>query len=153
MVNFDYKFMEAQMRIDELLGKKELSVETIKENDELASAVRVMNEKRIGALIVLDEAGDIAGIISERDLLMVCSECAPEIKVKQHMTPKSKLITLKSEDTLRTSMKIFTDKNIRHLPVLENGKLVGIISIRDVVRELLQIVEEENKHLKEYVMG
>ena len=141
------------MRIDELLEKKGLSVETINTNEKLISAIKIMNEKHIGALITVDENGDIAGIISERDLLMVCSDCAPDKIVKDQMTPKSKLITLKMEDTLRTAMKIFTEKKIRHLPVLKGEKLTGIISIGDVVKELLEVVEEENKYLKEYVMG
>ena len=141
------------MRIDELLEKKGLSVETISTSEKLVSAIGKMNEKHIGALITVEENGDIAGILSERDLLMVCSNCAPDITVKELMTPKSKLITLKMEDTLRTAMKMFTEKKIRHLPVLEGEKLAGIISIGDVVKELLEVVEEENKYLKEYVMG
>ena len=143
------------MRIDELLDKKGLSVETIKKEESLKTAIKVMNEKHIGALITVDDNGDVAGILSERDLLMICSECAPDKNriVKDHMTPKSKLITLKMEDNLQTAMKIFTEKKIRHLPVLDNEKLTGIISIGDVVKELLEVVEEENKYLKEYVMG
>ena len=100
--------MEALMHIEELLEKKGLSVETINVNEKLISAIKVMNEKHIGALITVEDNGDIAGIISERDLLMVCSECAPDQTVKDQMTPKSKLVTLKMEDTLRTAMKIFT---------------------------------------------
>ena len=145
--------MEALMRIDELLEKKGLSVETIRTSEPLVSAIKMMNEKHIGALITVEDNGDIAGIISERDLLMVCSDCAPDQTVKDQMTPGSKLITLKMEDTLRVAMKIFTEKKIRHLPVLEGEKLAGIISIGDVVKELLEVVEEENKYLKEYVMG
>ncbi|MCK5198970.1 MAG: CBS domain-containing protein [Spirochaetales bacterium] len=141
------------MRIEELLEKKGLSVETINIDEKLISAIKIMNEKHIGALITVEENGDIAGIISERDLLMVCSDCAPDKTIKDQMTPKSKLITLKMEDTLRTAMKIFTEKKIRHLPVLKGEKLAGIISIGDVVKELLDVVEEENKYLKEYVMG
>lgn len=141
------------MQIEELLEKKGLFVETINENEKIVSAIKIMNEKRIGALVVVEDSGDIAGIISERDLLMVCVECSPKMMVKEQMTPKSGLYTLNSNDSLRTAMEIFTEKNIRHLPVLEKEKLIGIISIRDVVRELLQIVEEENKYLKEYVMG
>lgn len=141
------------MRIDELLEKKGLSVETINANENLVASMKIMNEKHIGALIAVDDNGDIAGILSERDLLMVCSNCTPDRTVKDQMTPKSKLITLKKEDTLRIAMKIFTEKKIRHLPVLEGEKLIGIISIGDVVKELLDVVEEENKYLKEYVMG
>ncbi len=141
------------MRIDELLEKKGLLVETININESLITAIKKMNEKHIGALIAVEDNGDIAGILSERDLLMVCSDCTPDITVKEQMTPKSKLITLKMKDTLRTAMKIFTEKKIRHLPVLEGNKLAGIISIGDVVKELLEVVEEENKYLKEYVMG
>lgn len=141
------------MRIDELLEKKGLSVETISVNENLILAIKMMNEKHIGALITVENNGDLAGIISERDLLRVCIDCAPNQTVKDQMTPKSKLITLKLKDTLRTAMKIFTEKKIRHLPVLESEKLVGIISIGDVVKELLEVAEEENKYLKEYVMG
>ena len=141
------------MHIDELLEKKGLSVETINVNKTLIEAIKVMNEKHIGALITVEDSGAIAGILSERDLLMVCSDCASDQTVKDQMTPKNKLVTLKREDTLRMAMTIFTDKKIRHLPVLEGEKLAGIISIGDVVKELLEVVEEENKYLKEYVLG
>ena len=143
------------MRIDELLEKKGLTVETIKTGESMKTAIKVMNEKHIGALITIEDSGQVAGILSERDLLMICSDCAPDkIRyVKDHMTPRSKLIILKMEDNLQTAMKIFTEKKIRHLPVLEGEKLTGIISIGDVVKELLEVVEEENKYLKEYVMG
>ena len=141
------------MHIEELLEKKGLSVETIKIEETLKSAINIMNEKHIGALIAVDDNGAVAGIISERDLLMVCSDCDHNRTVKDQMTPRSKLVTLKKNDTLRIAMKIFTEKKIRHLPVLEGEKLIGIISIGDVVKELLEVVEEENKYLKEYVMG
>ncbi len=141
------------MRIDELLEKKGITVETINENEKLTAAINKMNEKHIGALIAVKDSGDITGILSERDLLMVCSNCTPDKSVKDQMTPRNKLTTLKMGDTLRTAMKIFTEKKIRHLPVLDGEKLTGIISIGDVVKELLDIVEEENKYLKEYVMG
>ncbi len=141
------------MKIYELLEKKGLTVETINIDDKLVSAIKKMNDMHIGALVVLDGKNDIAGIISERDLLKVCSECAPDRTVKEQMTPRSRLVTLEMEDTLRVAMKIFTEKKIRHLPVLNGEKLEGIISIGDVVKELLEVVEEENKYLKEYVMG
>ena len=143
------------MQIDELLEKKGLSVKTIKASETIKTAIKVMNENHIGALITVDDNGAVAGILSERDLLLICSDCAPDKNriIKDHMTPKNKLFTLKMKDNLQTAMKIFTEKKIRHIPVLDNGKLTGIVSIGDVVKELLDVVEEENKHLKEYVMG
>ncbi|MCF6334792.1 MAG: CBS domain-containing protein [Spirochaetales bacterium] len=141
------------MKIYELLEKKGLTVETINIDETLVSAIKKMNALHIGALIVLNNNKDIAGILSERDLLKICNECAPDKTVKEQMTPKSRLITLSLEDTLRVAMKIFTEKKIRHLPVLKGEELAGIISIGDVVKELLEVVEEENKYLKEYVMG
>ncbi|MDA3939213.1 MAG: CBS domain-containing protein [Spirochaetia bacterium] len=141
------------MNIDELLEKKGLSVETINVNEMLAEATKVMNKKHIGALVTVEDNGEVSGIISERDLLMVCNDCDHNRTVKDQMTPKTKLITLKMNDTLRIAMKIFTEKKIRHLPVLDGEKLAGIISIGDVVKELLEVVEEENRHLKEYVLG
>ena len=112
-----------------------------------------MNEKHIGALMVLDENGEVAGIVSERDFLMVCHKCGDIKYVHEVMTPKDKLFSLSSKDTLQQAMKIFTEKRIRHLPILDDGKLSGIISIGDTVKAMLDAVEQENKYLNEYIMG
>ena len=69
------------------------------------------------------------------------------------MTPKDKLITLSSKASIQEAMKIFTNSKIRHLPIIDDGKLTGIISIGDTVKAMLDAVEQENKYLNEYIMG
>ncbi len=141
------------MNIGDVLKVKGTTVETIGAGEKLDAALGKLNEKRIGALMVTDDSGAIAGIVSERDFLRVCSKCAPDLVVKDLMTPKEKISSLTPKDSLQTAMKIFTEKRIRHLPVLENDELKGMLSIGDAVKALLDAVEQENKYLKEYIMG
>ncbi|MBI9107042.1 MAG: CBS domain-containing protein [Spirochaetales bacterium] len=141
------------MNLGELLKKKGTAVETISADDKIGDALLKLNEKHIGALMVVDANGRVEGIISERDLLMICSDCAKDQKVSEFMTGKDKLLSLGLKDSLQKAMQIFTEKRIRHLPILEGEKLVGIISIGDAVKALLDAVELENKYLKEYIMG
>lgn len=141
------------MNLGELVKKKGSSVETISVNSKFDEALTKMNDKHIGALIVVDEKGGVAGIISERDLLMVCSKCGDNRPVSALMTPKEKLITLGLKASIQDAMKIFTEKKIRHLPIMNEGKLEGMISIGDAVKAMLDAIEQDNKYLNEYIMG
>lgn len=141
------------MKIGELVAKKGASVETVKTGDNLKTAITKMNDKHVGSLMVLDDAGKIAGIVSERDFMQVCAQCGEGIFVNELMTPVSKLVTINPKDSLQDAMKKFTEKRIRHLPVIDNGNLVGILSIGDAVKSLLDAVAQENKYLNEYIMG
>ena len=141
------------MNLGELLKKKGNVVETVRPDDKVGEALVKLNDKHIGALMVVDDNDQVAGIISERDLLMICADCAQNQKVSEFMTPKEKLQSLGLKDSLQNAMKIFTEKRIRHLPIMEGGKLAGIVSIGDAVKALLDAVELENKYLKEYIMG
>lgn len=137
------------MNVGEIVKKKGHEVITISMDANFDQARDLMNEKHIGALMVLDKAGVVAGIVTERDLLSKMEQK----EVKKMMTPMAHLTTLKPGESLQTAMKIFTEKKIRHLPVMENEKLLGMISIGDAVKNLLDAVELENKYLKEYIMG
>jgi len=137
------------MSVGELIKKKGKDVITITSNASYDDARAMMNEKHIGALMVVD--GDaVQGIVTERDLL---SKMGSATSVEKLMTPKANLTTLVHGDTLQTAMKIFTEKRIRHLPVMNGETLEGIVSIGDAVKTLLDQVELENKYLKEYIMG
>ena len=141
------------MNLGELLKKKGVSVETVKANNTVDLALTTMNEKHIGALVVLDDNGDVAGIVSERDFLMVCHKCGDVQYVNEVMTPADKLITLTPKSSIQNAMKVFTDNRIRHLPIMEDGKLMGLVSIGDTVKAMLDAVEQENKYLTEYITG
>jgi CBS domain-containing protein len=141
------------MNLGELAKVKGGPVETIDVNSKFDDAIAKMNDKHIGALMVVDDKGEVAGIISERDLLLVCSKCGDSRPVSALMTPKEKLISLGSKASIQDAMKIFTEKKIRHLPIIDDGKLVGIVSIGDAVKAMLEAIEQDNKYLNEYIMG
>jgi CBS domain-containing protein len=141
------------MNLGELVNKKGAEVTTVKAKNTVETAVVTMNDNHIGALMVLDDKGGVAGIISERDLLMVCHKCGDVKYVSEIMTPKDKLKSLGPHNSIQDAMKIFTEFKIRHLPILEDGKLIGIVSIGDTVKAMLDVMEQENKYLNEYIMG
>lgn len=122
--------------------------------DKLCVVIDELNSKNIGALIVKNPDGKIAGIVSERDILKkACSmkmDTDKEI-VSEIMTPKDKLIVGTPDDTVAYAMNVMTSKKIRHLPIFRDDKITGIISIRDIVEFLLEQSEEENKLLKEHI--
>ncbi|MDC7228639.1 MAG: CBS domain-containing protein [Spirochaetales bacterium] len=141
------------MNLGDLLKKKGADVVTVKAKNTVETALVIMNEKHIGAVIALEEDGKMAGILSERDLLNVCHKCGEVKYVHEIMTPRAKVKTLSPKASLQEAMKVFTDARIRHLPIMDGEKLVGIISIGDAVKAMLDAVEQENKYLNEYITG
>jgi CBS domain-containing protein len=144
------------MKVKYILADKGTHVHSIHPDKTVQEALAVLNEKHIGALIVLDDEQNIEGIISERDILYRVADvgCAPtqEMLVKDLMTPKEKLIIGHASDDLAYVMSIMTENKIRHLPIIsETGKLEGIVSIGDVVKRLLKYTEREKKMLLEYI--
>jgi CBS domain-containing protein len=115
-------------------------------------ALKLMAEKNIGALLVL-EGEKIAGLISERDYTrktILKGRFSKETAVKEIMT--TNVITIVAEDDLEKCMELFTDKHVRHLPVIENEKIIGIVSIGDVVKGVIDykefIIQEQEKYIK-----
>jgi CBS domain-containing protein len=150
------------MRISDILRQKGGDVVTIRPDRSVHEAILNLNQHGIGSLIVTDEGGDVAGIITERDILRQCGErCValhqpPDEKgcpclVRDVMTKE--LVVGIPDDQLDYVMAIMTKNRIRHLPVLEGRSLVGIISIGDVVRAHLDETAFENRMLKDYIHG
>jgi CBS domain-containing protein len=111
-------------------------------------------EHRIGALLVRDAAGAVAGIISERDVLRECQHHASElgrIVVRDAMTRD--LIVCVLDDDVDYAMGIVTKNRVRHLPVMDGETVAGMISIGDLVKANLEEVQYENRYLKEYIAG
>jgi CBS domain-containing protein len=141
------------MKIRDLLRTKGQDVITIDPDQPVLAAVRVLAEHRIGALIVRS-GDDIDGIISERDVLNLVARDPARVahtEVRQVMT--SDVIVGLPEDDLNYVMNIMTTNRIRHLPIVEHGGLVGIVSIGDVVNAVREDVESENRHLMDYIQG
>ena len=141
------------MKLGRLSQKKGVDVATIKGTDTFTSALKIMNDRKIGSLMVMDDAGKVEGILTERDLISHIEKYENDAPVSEIMTPRSTLVTAKPDDVLEYAMTIFTEKRVRHLPVMDGEKLIGIVSIGDTVKELLDAAEEENRHLKDYILG
>ncbi|MBB6481257.1 CBS domain-containing protein [Spirochaeta isovalerica] len=143
------------MTISEILKQKKSAIYTVTDKATVREAVIIMNEKKIGSLIVENEKKEVAGIITERDILSkVCPrDDSWQKSVIEVMTPREELIIGMTDDTVSYVMNIMTDKRIRHLPVFEKDKLVGVVSIGDVVKNVMELSETEAKLLREHIMN
>ena len=146
------------MKIDNILTVKGTTVQTISPEAFLQEVVTELIEKRIGALVVCrrDAAGneELSGIITDRDILYASAtgrRPLDEVKVAEVMT--TALVTCTPEDEVEQVMGLMTNRRIRHLPVLVEGRLAGIISIGDVVKAQHDRLAMENRFMKDYITG
>jgi CBS domain-containing protein len=140
------------MTVKAILDSKGTDVATIEPSADLASAIKLLAKRRIGALVVVDPDQQIAGIISERDVIRELAgrgAAALEQPVGQVMTRK--VVTCNRAETMSSIMELMTAGKFRHLPVVEQGNLVGIVSIGDVVRYRVQEIEFESATLRDYI--
>lgn len=117
-------------------------------------AIELMCDKNIGGLLIVDDDGSLAGIFTERDYarkLILKGRSSKDTLIQDLMT--TNLITVTPENSIEDCMRLMTDKHIRHLPVLEGGVLVGVISIGDVVRSVIDEQKGIIEHLEHYIMG
>jgi len=144
------------MSTKSILQKKGDVVFQIQPDKHLCDCIKLLNAKRIGALMVIDKDNNIHGIVSERDILRTAFDAKGQMcdmLVSDIMTPKAKLITATMEDKIEVIMESMTNNKIRHIPIMDNEKLLGIVSIGDIVKTLLDVAVTENKHMKDYISG
>ncbi len=142
------------MNVKSILDAKGRAVATIAADATLADAAHLLAEKRIGAVVVTGPGYSVAGILSERDIVRSLSERgATSLDRSVGDTMTKKVITCTEADSLGQLMESMTEGKFRHLPVVEGGRLVGIISIGDVVKWRLAEIESEHDALKNYVMN
>ncbi len=140
------------MRVSEILRHKGDDVATIASSATLAEAAEVLSVRRIGALIVSDDGSTIVGIISERDIVRhVAEKGAAGLTAHVARAMTEEVRTCSAADSLEHLMRLMTDHRIRHLPVLDDGRLGGIVSIGDVVKRRLEDLENERQQLTEYI--
>ncbi|GHD08461.1 CBS domain-containing protein [Tianweitania populi] len=140
------------MTVRKILETKGRAVATIGPDQTLADAAKSLGEQRIGALVVTDGDGRIAGILSERDIVRVVGRdgaLALEQRVSAVMT--SDVTTCSENQTASELLEIMTNGRFRHLPVERDGQLDGIISIGDVVKLRIEDVERESEEIKLYI--
>jgi CBS domain-containing protein len=137
--------------VQQLLESKRYSVVSVDPTTTVLGALQVMADKEIGAVIVIDD-GHLVGIFSERDYarkVVLQGKASKDTPVREIMTEK--VVCVRPEQTIEDCMGLMTDKRIRHLPVLEHKKVIGVISIGDVVKEMLSEKEFLIKQLESYI--
>ena len=141
------------MKLQEILRAKSSNVFSIKPDATLAAVVEQLVLHGCGSLVVLD-AGRLVGIITERDILKACAEGEQRLGQQKVRDVMSAELTVGSPgDSVNDVMGLMTDRRIRHLPVLEGDKLVGIISIGDIVKAQHDRLSVENHYLKTYIQS
>ena len=140
------------MTVKAILEVKGHDVLTLGPNEKLSEAIRILAERRIGALVITNGDRKIVGILSERDIVRVLAKegtAALDTPVRSAMTPKVK--SCKENHTVNELMEIMTTGRFRHLPVEKNGLLDGIVSIGDVVKRRIEDVEREAEEIRAYI--
>jgi len=133
------KKQEAIMKIQDMLGSKGREVYKISPDAKVCECVNLMNECHIGSVMVVDSDNVVAGIISERDIMRKTPSAGGnlcEMKVADLMTVADKLVSITAAAEIDEAMEKMTTNKVRHLPVMDNGELVGVLSIGDVVKML-----------------
>jgi CBS domain-containing protein len=141
------------MTVKAILSRKGSNVITIEPTRTLSEAVHTLAEHRIGAVVVVSPDGQVGGILSERDIVRALANRGPgalQDEVGQVMTRK--VVTCTESDTVAEIMERMTQGKFRHLPVVERGRLVGLVSIGDVVKHRLGEMEHESNALREYIL-
>jgi CBS domain-containing protein len=141
------------MTVKAILAGKDGDVVTIEPAANLAAAAKLLAEHRIGALVVLGPDGDVAGMLSERDIVRALATqgaAALETPVAEVMTRK--VVTCNEAETISGVMERMTTGKFRHVPVVEQGRLLGIMSIGDVVKYRLEEMEHDAAALHDYIL-
>ena len=140
------------MNVEHILSEKGREVVTIGPDLTLKEAARILSDKRIGALVVSDSAHPVLGILSERDIVRAVAASGPaalDEPVSRYMTQK--VVTCTSRSAINDLMETITTGKCRHVPIVDNSKLIGIVSTGDIVKFRVAEIESESQALREYI--
>jgi CBS domain-containing protein len=139
------------MKVSDILKAKGSNVYTVNPEITVYEALKIMGEKNIGALLVMED-NNVKGIISERDYarkIILQGKSSSDTPVKEIMTEK--VITVMPEDDIEKCMELMSGRKIRHLPVVKEGNVLGIISITDVVTAIIEVQKNTISQLESYI--
>ena len=141
------------LQVKHLLAEKGNQVHAIGPDDPVLAAVQAMADRYIGALLVM-HGDDLVGIVSERDYarkIVLKGRSSSATPVRDIMT--SPVISVSPSDSVDTCMRLCTDSRVRHLPVVEGGKVIGVVSIGDLVKAVINEQGEQIEQLQRYIAG
>lgn len=139
------------MAISSILRGKGQEVVSLGPDSTVADVVALLVQRRIGALLVIEQ-NEPVGIVSERDIVRcLCAHGASALQLRVREVMTAPLITISPDDSIPSAMELMTDRRIRHLPVLDSGRLVGLVSIGDLVKRRIEEAEQEAVTLKDYI--
>jgi len=144
------------LRVSDILKSKAKQLWTILPEASVLDALKLMAEKEIGALMVVDKKGKVVGIITERDYarkIALKGKQSVDTSIKEIMTTFDKMYTVKSDTPVDDCMVLMTGKHIRHVPIFDAGKFVGLISIGDVVKSTISQKDTLINQLSDYIGG
>ncbi len=139
--------------VDQLLRSKGGQIYSVAPADSVLRAIEIMATRHVGALLVMDQ-GRLAGIISERDYarkVVLKNRSSHDTPVSEIMT--SPAVTVAPTDTVRHCMEVMTQRRFRHLPVVDSGQVVGMLSIGDLVKAVIEDQTEQIEQLERYIAG
>jgi len=143
------------MKVKDIIGKEGRPVITVTGDKSVRDAMELLNNHKIGSVVVVNDAGDPVGILTERDIFHLCYKHASDtksLKIADHMT--TDLLVGVPEDDLDYIAGVITNKRVRHIPIIdENRKLCGLISIGDIVKAKMKQAEIHVRYLTEYITG
>jgi CBS domain-containing protein len=142
------------MRIADILRSKGSSVATVGPSVTLADLIGELARHNVGALPVVDDDGRLVGIVSERDVVRQLHAHGPDVlyvSIAEFMT--SEVTTCSPRDKVADLARVMTDGRFRHLPVVDDGSLAGIVSIGDLVKARIDLLESEREQLQHYIAG
>lgn len=142
------------MFVREILARKGRDVKTVEAVDSVETASAVMRTERVGALVVRDSTGKLIGLLSEQNIVWAVADAGPRalaMSVSQIM--ESNPVTCTPEDTVARTARLMTERRARHAPVIEGGKVQGIISIGDIVKSRMEEMELERDTLRDLAMS
>ena len=139
------------MTVARIINQKGRDVVSVAPAMSLAEVAAVLSEKGIGAVVVM-EGERLIGILSERDIVRALAKHGSEAMRKlAHQCMTAEVVTCRPEDTINEVMQTMTQGRFRHMPVIDHGRMIGIISIGDVVKRRIQEVEQEADQIREYI--
>ena len=140
------------MYVETILRKKGDTVIAVEPQCLVSNAAQILHDNRIGAALVRNRTGKVVGILSERDIVRGVArhgDTCLTMRVEELMT--SPIVTCAPTDSIDHIMELMTERRVRHLPVMDNGRLAGIVSIGDVVKQRISEIENESQALRQYI--